>query len=303
MLDDIQSQMSQNNLSSTQLFRSNADYFNNRRFKTSSNSMDSSSFVTQASTPNSFASQWNQKESEWFVSSSQRTQSRYLQPSLLYDEEEADNAHEVVAQDSPELFTQHSDFHLRGAPFNASELDMEDSEGFAFQDDVPEEENNQSFYLASVPRHNFDTPAQLFIPDYGDQPENPNAGIGLRSVNEIPNPFRSVFSKFPYFNIVQSKVFDEVMYTDRPLVVCAPTGSGKTVIFELAVIRLLMSCEGGLSTAKVVYMAPMKALCSERFTDWSTKFGPFGLRCKEVTGDSELDDLYELQSVHVIMTT
>lgn len=47
----------------------------------------------------------------------------------------------------------------------------------------------------------------------------------------------------------------------------------------------------------------MKALCSERFTDWSTKFGPFGLRCKEVTGDSELDDLYELQSVHVIMTT
>lgn len=265
--------------------------------------MDSSSFVTQASTPNSFASQWNQKESEWFVSSSQRTQSRYLQPSLLYDEEEADNAHEVVAQDSPELFTQHSDFHLRGAPFNASELDMEDSEGFAFQDDVPEEENNQSFYLASVPRHNFDTPAQLFIPDYGDQPENPNAGIGLRSVNEIPNPFRSVFSKFPYFNIVQSKVFDEVMYTDRPLVVCAPTGSGKTVIFELAVIRLLVNCEGGLSTAKVVYMAPMKALCSERFTDWSTKFGLFGLRCKEVTGDSELDDLYELQSVHVIMTT
>lgn len=129
MLDDIQSQMSQNDLSSTQLFRSNADYFNNSRFKTSSNSMDSSSFVTQASTPNSFASQGNQKESEWFVSSSQRTQSRYLQPSLLYDEEEADNAHEVVAQDSPELFTQHSDFHLRGAPFNASELDMEDSEG------------------------------------------------------------------------------------------------------------------------------------------------------------------------------
>ena len=48
------------------------------------------------------------------------------------------------------------------------------------------------------------------------------------------------------------------MYTDRPLVVCAPTGSGKTVIFELAVIRLLMNCEGGLSTAKVVYS---KCLC------------------------------------------
>ena len=47
----------------------------------------------------------------------------------------------------------------------------------------------------------------------------------------------------------------------------------------------------------------MKALCSERFTDWSAKFEPFGLKCKEVTGDSELDDYYELQNVHIIMTT
>lgn len=62
-----------------------------------------------------------------------------------------------------------------------------------------------------------------------------------------------VFSKFPYFNIVQSKVFDEVMYTDRPMVVCAPTGSGKTVIFELAIIRQLMNSEGEPSRAKVVY--------------------------------------------------
>ena len=47
----------------------------------------------------------------------------------------------------------------------------------------------------------------------------------------------------------------------------------------------------------------MKALCSERFMDWKDKFGPFGLKCKEVTGDSVLDDYYELQYVHIIMTT
>ena len=52
---------------------------------------------------------------------------------------------------------------------------------------------------------------------------------------------------------MQSKVFDEVMYTDRPMVVCAPTGSGKTVIFELAIIRQLMNSGGGVSSAKVVY--------------------------------------------------
>ena len=52
---------------------------------------------------------------------------------------------------------------------------------------------------------------------------------------------------------MQSKVFDEVMYTDKPMVVCAPTGSGKTVIFELAIIRQLMNSGKGPSNAKVVY--------------------------------------------------
>ena len=73
------------------------------------------------------------------------------------------------------------------------------------------------------------------------------------SLTILANPFRSVFSKFPYFNIVQSKVFEEVMYTDIPMVVCAPTGSGKTVIFELAIIRQLMNSATGPSKAKVVY--------------------------------------------------
>lgn len=52
---------------------------------------------------------------------------------------------------------------------------------------------------------------------------------------------------------MQSRVFDEVMYTDKPMVVCAPTGSGKTVIFELAIIRQLMNSDNGASLAKVVY--------------------------------------------------
>jgi superfamily II DNA/RNA helicase len=39
----------------------------------------------------------------------------------------------------------------------------------------------------------------------------------------------------------------------------APTGTGKTVLFELAVIRLLQSGGNGLNSAnKCVYMAPTK---------------------------------------------
>lgn len=50
-------------------------------------------------------------------------------------------------------------------------------------------------------------------------------------------------------------------------------------------------------------VAPIKALCSERFEDWQAKFGPLGLRCCELTGDSQLDDYFELQNAQIVMTT
>ena len=43
------------------------------------------------------------------------------------------------------------------------------------------------------------------------------------------------------------------MYTDTPMVVSAPTGSGKTVLFELAIIRLMMQLGENISQAKIVY--------------------------------------------------
>lgn len=42
-----------------------------------------------------------------------------------------------------------------------------------------------------------------------------------------------------YFNAVQSESFAEVYLSDINLVVSAPTGSGKTVLFELCILRLL----------------------------------------------------------------
>ncbi|XP_036611363.1 probable ATP-dependent DNA helicase HFM1 [Trichosurus vulpecula] len=125
----------------------------------------------------------------------------------------------------------------------------------------------------------------------------------LKSVTEIPAQFRSIFKEFPYFNYIQSKALDDLLYTDRNFVVCAPTGSGKTVIFELAITRLLMEIPLPWLNIKIVYMAPIKALCSQRFDDWEKKFRPIGLICKELTGDTAMDDLFEIQCAHIIMTT
>ncbi|XP_035691410.1 LOW QUALITY PROTEIN: probable ATP-dependent DNA helicase HFM1 [Branchiostoma floridae] len=148
------------------------------------------------------------------------------------------------------------------------------------------------------------TPRPLTIPSVTPGGTTTGETRQLRSVHEIPEQFRPVFKEFPYFNIVQSKVLDDVLYTDKPLVVCAPTGSGKTVIFELAIIRLLVRLGNTpIYNAKIVYMAPMKALCSERYLDWMEKFGPLGLKCQELTGDSEIDDYYQLRDCHIVLTT
>ncbi|KIY66335.1 P-loop containing nucleoside triphosphate hydrolase protein [Cylindrobasidium torrendii FP15055 ss-10] len=96
-------------------------------------------------------------------------------------------------------------------------------------------------------------------------------GIRLRPVSELPDMYRGLF-KFGVFNAVQSSCYDTVA--------SAPTGSGKTVLFELAIIEMLSRTDSvGQNTMKCIYMAPTKALCSERYRDWTTKFGPLGVKC------------------------
>ncbi|XP_018415798.1 PREDICTED: probable ATP-dependent DNA helicase HFM1 [Nanorana parkeri] len=125
----------------------------------------------------------------------------------------------------------------------------------------------------------------------------------LRPVSEIPKQFRAIFKEFPYFNYIQSKALDDLLYSDKNFVMCAPTGSGKTVLFEIAIVRLLMEVPAPWTNIKIVYMAPIKALCGQRFDNWKEKFEPIGLQCKELTGDTEVDDLFEIQHAHIIMTT
>lgn len=51
-------------------------------------------------------------------------------------------------------------------------------------------------------------------------------------------------------------------------------------------------------------MAPIKELCSERCKDWKNKFSIHGLKCVEITGDTELSDNINLiNSYHLILTT
>ncbi|ERL89788.1 hypothetical protein D910_07149, partial [Dendroctonus ponderosae] len=72
-------------------------------------------------------------------------------------------------------------------------------------------------------------------------------------------------------------------------VVSAPTGSGKTAIFELAIVRHLVAGEASLNALdnKIIYISPIKALCQERLVDWHKKLSCFGVNCISVTSDND----------------
>ncbi|KAJ6161010.1 hypothetical protein N7470_004406 [Penicillium chermesinum] len=125
-------------------------------------------------------------------------------------------------------------------------------------------------------------------------------GIVLVAIDDLPTQYRSLFP-FPLFNAVQSKCFQTAYGSNDNLVLSAPTGSGKTVIMELAICRLLSILKD--ERFKVVYQAPTKSLCAERFRDWNAKFSSLNLKCAELTGDTDHTHIRSVQNSQIIITT
>ena len=82
------------------------------------------------------------------------------------------------------------------------------------------------------------------------------------------------------------------------MLVCAPTGAGKTNIALLTMletiglkINLGQYIQNGKiqkDNFKMVYIAPMKALVNEIVGNFTKRLEPLGLVVKELTGDSQL---------------
>ena len=111
------------------------------------------------------------------------------------------------------------------------------------------------------------------------------------------------------FNAMQREMLEFILtQTETSFVCSAPTGSGKTVLMELALLAGLFTTTTSTTTTttvgasttsttmerrregrtKVVYLAPLKALVAEKLNDWERRFGNgtrFNLRFVLLTGD------------------
>ncbi|EPR79303.1 DEAD/DEAH box helicase [Spraguea lophii 42_110] len=104
---------------------------------------------------------------------------------------------------------------------------------------------------------------------------NENDLISIDAVNNDKKYFT-----YKKFNPVQSKVFDSAYNTDGNILVSAPTGSGKTDVAFLTILRALKF------KGKIIYIVPMKALATEITRKLSSKLTH--VKVTEYTGDTDI---------------
>ncbi|KAL9667237.1 hypothetical protein QQ045_001588 [Rhodiola kirilowii] len=121
-------------------------------------------------------------------------------------------------------------------------------------------------------------------------------------VTALRNPsYEALYHEFKQFNPVQTQVFTVLYNTDDNVLVAAPTGSGKTICAEFAILSNHQ--KGPDSVMRAVYIAPIEALAKERYRDWEAKFGKgLGLRVVELTGETTTD-MKLLEKGQIIIST
>ncbi len=103
---------------------------------------------------------------------------------------------------------------------------------------------------------------------------------------------RGIDSLFP----PQAEAIRRGLLDGESLVLAVPTASGKTLIAELAMLQGILS-RGG----KAIYMVPLKALASEKFTDFA-EFEELGIKVIQSTGDFDSED-FKLANYDLIICT
>ena len=85
-----------------------------------------------------------------------------------------------------------------------------------------------------------------------------------------------------HLNIIQSRLYDRAFGSSENLLVCAPTGAGKTNIAMLTILQCINSKRRAnntidLKSLKIVYIAPMKALVSEVVGNFSKRLEEYDI--------------------------
>ena len=83
----------------------------------------------------------------------------------------------------------------------------------------------------------------------------------------------------------QQKAIESGLLEGKSLLVCTPTGSGKTLVAEIAAVKNILENRG-----KCVYIVPLKSLASEKFAEFKEKYEKLGIKVAISIGDLDSQD-------------
>ncbi|KAI3693620.1 hypothetical protein L1987_76568 [Smallanthus sonchifolius] len=129
----------------------------------------------------------------------------------------------------------------------------------------------------------------------------------LVKISSMPSWAQMAFEGMTQLNRVQSKVYETAFYKADNILLCAPTGAGKTNVAMLTILQqigLHMNEDGSFnhSDYKIVYVAPMKALVAEVVGNLSNRLKHYGVTVMELSGDMSLTR-QQVEETQIIVTT
>uniref|UniRef100_A0A8D0CCG7 U5 small nuclear ribonucleoprotein 200 kDa helicase n=1 Tax=Scleropages formosus TaxID=113540 RepID=A0A8D0CCG7_SCLFO len=129
----------------------------------------------------------------------------------------------------------------------------------------------------------------------------------LVAIEKLPKYAQAAFEGFKTLNRIQSKLFKAALETDENLLVCAPTGAGKTNVALMAMLREIgkhINLDGTINVDdfKIIYVAPMRSLVQEMVGSFSKRLASYGITVAELTGDHQLCK-EEINATQIIVCT
>lgn len=115
----------------------------------------------------------------------------------------------------------------------------------------------------------------------------------LQPVENLPKYVQPVFEGFKTLNRIQSRLWKTALETDENLLLCAPTGAGKTNVALLTMMREIgkhINDDGTINADefKIIYVAPMRSLVQEMVGNFGRRLASYNLTVSELTGDHQL---------------
>ena len=130
----------------------------------------------------------------------------------------------------------------------------------------------------------------------------------LMPTTKLPEWAQRGFGSSKSLNRIQTKCYPHAFNNDGNMLVCAPTGSGKTNVAMLTMLREIgkhrdeKTGQIDLDAFKIIYIAPLKALVQEQVGNFGKRLAPYGIKVAELTGDAQLTKA-QIAETQLIVTT